>query len=336
LASGGTIDFGTTQTGSPVTRTITVTNVGTANLVVSPIDPSTLPAGFSLESNVSTTTLAPGGSTTFTVQLNATAAGTLAGVIHVVSNDADEGSFDIVLAGVVSDPPPPAKYVRTIDNGAAGFSATGTWHAQTKNGFDQDIQFANKAEKNDKTAATATWTFTGLAAGQYRVTVTMPASPSYASDAPFSVFDGTSLLRTVAVNEKQVAGELAADGFRWQCLGTFAIRSGTLVVQLTNHANGQVVADAVKIEQVDASVDPGAGSTTTRPPNSKTPDHKGATPTHTHSASNKPVRQPKPAPHAALRPQSKGNVGSSPTAADPPWLDGLAHDVSLQHLKPAK
>jgi hypothetical protein len=337
VASGGTIDFGTTLTGSPVTRTITVTNVGNANLVLSPIDTSTLPAGFSLLNDVSATTLAPGNSTTFTVQLNAMAAGSLTGVIHVVSNDANEGSIDIVLAGVVRDPPPPAKYVKTIDNGAAGFSTTGTWHAQTsKNGFDQDIQFANKAEKNDKTAATATWTFTGLAAGQYRVTVTLPASPSYASDAPFSVFDGGKLLRTVTVNEKQVAGELAADGFRWQCLGTFAIRSGTLVVQLTNRANGQVAADAVKIEQVDAPVDPGTGTTTTRPPNCTSPDGKGNIPAHSNGASHKPLPQSKPAPHAALRPAGNGNVGSSSAGADPPWLDGLAHDVSLQHLKPAK
>src|SRR5439155_11371628 len=125
-----------------------VTNVGNANLVLSPIDPSTLPTGFSLVSNLSATTLAPGGSTTFSVQLDATAAGSLTGVIHIVSNDTDEGSFDIVLGGVVSDPSPVA-YIKTIDNGADGFATTGIWHAQnSKNGFDKDIQFANKAEKN--------------------------------------------------------------------------------------------------------------------------------------------------------------------------------------------
>jgi hypothetical protein len=177
LISGGTIDFGTTQSGSPVTRTITVTNAGNATLVLSPIDPSTLPAGFSLLSTFSITTLAPGGSTTFSVKLDAAVAGSLTGVIHLGSNDSDESSFDIVLVGVINDPPSVA-YLKTIDNGADGFATTGKWHIQSsKNGFEKDIQFANKAEKNDKTAATATWTFTGLAAGQYRVSVTSPASP---------------------------------------------------------------------------------------------------------------------------------------------------------------
>jgi hypothetical protein len=323
LTSGQTIDFGTTQTGSPVTRTITVTNVGNANLVLSPIDPTTLPAGFSLVTNFSATTLAPGGSTTFSVQLDATTAGSPTGVIHIVSNDTNESSFDVVLTGVVNDPPPVA-YVKTIDNGAAGFTTTGTWHSQnSKNGFDKDIQFANKAEKNDKTAATATWTFTGLAAGQYRVSVTSPASSSYASDAPFSVFDGATLLGTVHVNQKQVAGTLAADGFRWQNLGTFKIQGGTLVVQLTNRANGQVVADAVKIERVTTSTDAGTAPSIAPQPSSKPHDDKPTLPPQSNSSSHKPAPPPKPAPHPATQ-NKKSNVKPSSKHDDPPSHGSVA------------
>src|SRR5439155_26246840 len=107
-----------------------------------------------------------------------------------------------------------------------------------------------KAEKNDKTIATATWTFTGLTAGQYRVSITSPGSSSYASDAPFSVFDGAALLKTVLVNQRSTLGSCSADGLRWQNLGTFTVQGGTLVVQLTNRANGQVAADAVRVERV--------------------------------------------------------------------------------------
>ncbi|HMC12044.1 MAG TPA: choice-of-anchor D domain-containing protein, partial [Pirellulaceae bacterium] len=248
FVSGGTIDFGTTQVGTPITRIVTVTNAGNANLTLQFIDPSTLPVGFSLVSNLGVTSLAPGQSTTFTLRLDAAASGSPSSVIHLLNSDTDEGSFALVLHGVVNNPPPPplpTAYVKTIDNGADGFTATGKWQVQnSKGGFEQDFQFANKAEKNDKTIATATWKFTDLAAGQYRVLVTAPSSSSLASDAPFAVFDGATLLRTVLVNQSKGAGEGSADGFKWQQLGSFTIQGGTLVVQLTNRADGHVVADA--------------------------------------------------------------------------------------------
>ena len=174
MASGGTIDFGTTLVGTSVTQIVTVTNIGDTTLDLSPIDPSTLPAGFSLVSNLARQPL---------LQVNRLRSrcgwmrqhlAHLVAVIHLLNNDTDEGSFAIVLQGVVNNPPPPppdppsppAPYVKTIDNGADGFTTTGTWHVQNgKGGFEQDIQFANKAQKKDKTFATATWNFTGLAAG---------------------------------------------------------------------------------------------------------------------------------------------------------------------------
>ena len=45
------------------------------------------------------TSLAPGSSTTFTVIFKPAAKGTRSAAIHIKSNDADEGSFDIILTG---------------------------------------------------------------------------------------------------------------------------------------------------------------------------------------------------------------------------------------------
>ena len=45
------------------------------------------------------TALAPGTSTTFTVTFKPAAKGTRSAAIHIKSNDADEGSFDIILTG---------------------------------------------------------------------------------------------------------------------------------------------------------------------------------------------------------------------------------------------
>src|SRR5207244_1830748 len=81
--------------------------------------------------NTGATTLTPGQSTTFTVQLDATAAGSFGGTIHLPSNDADEGSFDIGLSGAVTEPIITAPEIRVWSNGieltsgdTASFSST--------------------------------------------------------------------------------------------------------------------------------------------------------------------------------------------------------------------
>lgn len=337
LTSGGAIDFGPTLVGSSVTRVVTVTNIGDTTLDLSPIDPSTLPAGFSLVSNLGATTLAPGQSTTFTLGLDAATSGSFSGIIHLSNNDADEGSFAIVLQGAVNNPPPTAPYVKTVDNGDDGFTTTGTWHVQNgKGGFEQDIQFANKAQKKDQTFATATWSFTGLAAGQYRVSVTAPRSPSYASDAPFSVFDGATLLRTVLVNQSKGAGKPAPIENQWQKLGTFTIQGSTLLVRLSNRANGHVVADAVRIERLETPADPTPPSF--NPPDNKDDQHhdKDAGATSNNGGPHKPSFPHKNSPPhkpAAPTPQQHKSHGHTKPAAsdnDPSWLNTLATDVALQ------
>ena len=58
----GTVDFGSTTVGLPLTKTITVRNGGTADLMLGAI---TVPAGFSLEADFGTLTLNPGQTTSF-------------------------------------------------------------------------------------------------------------------------------------------------------------------------------------------------------------------------------------------------------------------------------
>jgi hypothetical protein len=45
------------------------------------------------------TSLAPGAKTTFTVTFKPAGKGTRSAAIHIKSNDADEGSFDVILTG---------------------------------------------------------------------------------------------------------------------------------------------------------------------------------------------------------------------------------------------
>ena len=98
----GTLAFGTTAVGTPVAKVVTVRNIGSANLVLSPINAGSLPQGFSLVSNFGATTLAPGTSTTFTVRLDATSEGNYSGPVSFSDNDSDENPFDLLLLGTVA------------------------------------------------------------------------------------------------------------------------------------------------------------------------------------------------------------------------------------------
>src|SRR5262249_37297130 len=77
---------------------------GSAALTLTPLDASTMPAGFTLTSNLGSTSLAPGESTTFSVSLDATSLGTFGGNIQLFDNDSDENPYDLVLTGTVVAP----------------------------------------------------------------------------------------------------------------------------------------------------------------------------------------------------------------------------------------
>ena len=94
-------NFGSiTQGAAALVRTFTVKNDGGSTLTLgAPV----LPAGFSLVStNPLVTSLAPGASDTFQVQLNSATAGTKSGQISIATNDADESVFNFSVSGAVT------------------------------------------------------------------------------------------------------------------------------------------------------------------------------------------------------------------------------------------
>jgi uncharacterized protein (DUF1800 family) len=102
-------------------------------------------------------------------------------------------------------------------------------------------------------ANTATWTFTNLAPGQYRVMATWPADPSQADNAPFTVLDGATIVGTTQVNQQVAPVGLSDGATNWQDLGSigFLVTSGNLSVVLSDNADGNVVADAVRVERIN-------------------------------------------------------------------------------------
>ena len=134
LADGQAFDFGGTLAGVPLDRTFTIHNAGTAPLNLSPLASANLPAGFAILTNVGQTTLAPGQSTAFTVQLNAASSGAFGGTLGLVSSDADENPFELLLAGSVSVPE-----IAVVLDGAAitsgqtvDFGADACWHSRDR------------------------------------------------------------------------------------------------------------------------------------------------------------------------------------------------------------
>mgnify|MGYP003672735835 CR=1 FL=1 len=85
-------------TGSPAV-TVTIRNLGTADLIGLALTKSGSNAGDFAVSGPAITTLTPGGSTTFNVTFSPLAVGTRVALLHIASNDADENPFIIGLRG---------------------------------------------------------------------------------------------------------------------------------------------------------------------------------------------------------------------------------------------
>ena len=234
LDGAGSVGYGSTPVQTGVTKTFTIANVGGWDLTLNPS--ITLPPGYALAGAPGVTTLAPGTTTAFSVRLAASAIGPAAGVMSIASNDPDEGSFDTQLSGTVT--------AIFRDDGAPGFAAAGTWSILT-GGYLNDYRAAAAGGGSNA----VTWTISGLLPGTYRVSITYVPGSTRATNAPFSVRNGATTVGTFAVNQR-IAPASRFDANRWwRDLGTFTI-SSTLVVRLTNAANGSVLADGVRIEPV--------------------------------------------------------------------------------------
>lgn len=107
LADGSsTIAFGNTRKGeTSSSKTVTIRNLGNQDLGISTV---TLDGSHSGDFATNLTsldgTVAAGASTTFTISFTPQAAGARSAVLHILSDDADEGSFDINLSGTGTIP----------------------------------------------------------------------------------------------------------------------------------------------------------------------------------------------------------------------------------------
>jgi subtilisin-like proprotein convertase family protein len=84
-------------------------------------------------------------------------------------------------------------------------------------------------------------------AGTYEVFADWTPSPDNATDATYSIYDGSTLLNTVHVDQTVSPSDASYGGVLWKSLGTYSTSSSHLTVVLGSEANGNVVADAVMV-----------------------------------------------------------------------------------------
>jgi uncharacterized protein (DUF1800 family) len=141
-----------------------------------------------------------------------------------------------------------------MDDAGPGFSLPmGTWQRNlAATDFQGGRTTTNATTTPGTPTATAQWSFT-VVPGTYRVLAGYNGYAGAATNAPYSVFDGTTNLTPtpVQVNQSATPTDLVDTIPGWKDLGFFAVTSTTLNVLLTNDANGPVNADAVRIELVN-------------------------------------------------------------------------------------
>jgi hypothetical protein len=99
--------FGTVATNTGVTRTYTIENLGSADLVLtSPFVQLTLGSTQYTITQPTLTTIPVGGSTTFAITFNSATGGTFLDGIEVLSNDADEANYSYDISATAEVPTP--------------------------------------------------------------------------------------------------------------------------------------------------------------------------------------------------------------------------------------
>ncbi len=124
VLDGGTFGFGTTPQNAALTRTFTIENTGFAALTVGNVS---VPAGYTVLAQP-TSPVAPGDTTDFEVQLDATDRGNFNGTIQFSTNVTGRNPFNFTVAGRVNEPAPEVAVdqdgTNIVDNGTFNFGPT--------------------------------------------------------------------------------------------------------------------------------------------------------------------------------------------------------------------
>jgi hypothetical protein len=149
------------------------------------------------------------------------------------TNNVTQAAQPVAVAGPV-----------VVDNGQPGYAETGSGWTDWAAGYNGGLRFHAPGGGAD----TASWQASGLPAGYYTVQATWNASSNHASNASYAIYDGSTLLGVVVVDQRPApSGGVTLGGVVFQTLATVRITTGPLRVVLSDNTDGYVVADAVYI-----------------------------------------------------------------------------------------
>jgi hypothetical protein len=239
-------DFGSVNVSSgSVTNTYTIQNQGSAALSVSPVTlGGTNAADFAIITQPATS-VAAGGSTTFSVRFDPSVAGTRTASVSFGNNDANENPYN--------------------------FSVQGTGAAVT-----QEIILDNKSTTGVTITPAGGWPSSTTVAGFYgddyihdgntsggksvRFTPTLPATGNYDVSLWWTAANGRSSNTPIDIITSGTPEYLELDqtvsGSPWQSVGVFHFNAGTTGSVLIGNtgANGSVIVDAVRFTLVAPSL----------------------------------------------------------------------------------
>ncbi|MGA2256919.1 MAG: hypothetical protein ABSG53_19885 [Thermoguttaceae bacterium] len=172
-------------------------------------------------------------------------------VFHISTwNSSSDGAIcingiQLQAAPVIDDADAPNSYTYYPPAGSIGsFTTTGSWTTSSEGAFGGSQTSSSTAGSGN---STATWTMP-VTPGSYEVDVTWPASGSLSAGATYNVYDGSTKLGSVSVNQQAAPSGIFYEGLNWRSLGSFTIVGTQLSVTLANTAgDGQVDADAIRL-----------------------------------------------------------------------------------------
>jgi len=123
ISVSGNGAFGDVTTGTSSTRSITINNVGTADLVMGNLFGLASPFS-TVSDNCTGVTVAPSGSCTVSVRFSPTTTGLRTDTLNIPSNDPDQSTFNFAVSGTGTTTATPD--ISVSGNGAFGDVATGT------------------------------------------------------------------------------------------------------------------------------------------------------------------------------------------------------------------
>ena len=139
---------------------------------------------------------------------------------------------------------------------------SGTWQGPTGSGYGgEGVDYAPAGSGS----VTATWIFAGMTPGDtYQCGLTWLEAGNRATNTPWGVYDsdGSTLLASGTIDQTAASSGPTAGGVQFSIISGNVIPTGTsLLIQITDNANGYVIADAAMavFESAPASTAHGAG-----------------------------------------------------------------------------